>query len=131
MKLYKDKNIEFRFDIGGDILVVKFLNEHPVFSETAQFTGAIELINAKRILLDLSVVKDFSSDAKELLIEDLTKQLMGHGVRKLAILKSPNDKINSFIEQIIKEKQPPRLKIRFFDTYSDATVWLKDNYSKD
>ncbi len=131
MKLYKDKNIEFRLDVGSDILTAKFLNPNPIMYEAAQFTGAIELVHARRVLLDLSLVKEFQREAKEHLIEDLTKQLFGQGVRKLAVLNSPNQEVNEFVRQVLEENLPPKLKYKFFDIHSDAIVWLKNNYSKD
>ncbi len=126
MKIYKDENLEVRFDLDSKVLEAKFLKEYMLLKEAAQFTGSIELISPKGVLMDFSQVKGMEKFAQDIFEDDLTMQLKGHGVRKFAFVRSPEEKVNQFIMGLFDHGQKPeKLDLKEFDNAADALVWLK------
>ncbi len=126
MKVYKDANLDMRFDLNDKVMIGKFLKNYVLLKETAQFTGGIELLSPKGVMLDLSEVEDMENYAKSILEDDLTLQLKGHGVRKFALVKSRSDKLNNFVMSLFEgDKKPEKLEIAEFDSADDALIWLK------
>ena len=127
MKIYKDQNLEVRFDLDYKILINKFLREHVILKEAAQFTGAIELTSPKAVLLDLSLVKSMEKFAKDIIADDLTMQLKGRGVRKFSLVRSGEQKLNDFILSLMEgDKKPEKLQVREFDSEAEAMAWLRE-----
>ncbi len=131
MRLYKDKNIDIRYDKGGDFLSVKFLQTKVYLQQISEFITSIEIVNSHRVLLDLSKLLEIDQEAKEFFGQELNKVLRNSGIRKMAILKSSQKAINDYLLEITGSNKPKRLKLRFFDSSQEATKWLTDNYSKD
>ncbi len=126
MKIYKDENLEVRYDLDHKILSAKFLRSHILLKEAAQFTGSIELISPKGVLLDFSQVESLEKFAQDIIDDDLTMQLQGHGVRKFAYVRSPQQKVNDFImRQFQGERKPEKLEVKEFDNTEEALLWLK------
>ncbi len=126
MKIYRDENLEIRYDLDNKILKAKFLRDYILLKEAAQFTGSIELISPKGVLLDFSQVKGMEKFAQDILDDDLTMQLKGHGVRKFAFVRSSDEKVNKFVMSLFEsEDRPQNLDIQEFDNEDDAMVWLK------
>ncbi len=126
MKVYKDANLDMRFDLNDKVLICKFLKNFVLLKETAQFTGGIELLSPKGVMLDLSEVEDMENYAKSILEDDLTMQLKGHGARRFALVKSKNDKLNKFVMDLFQgNNKPEKLEIAEFDSADDALIWLK------
>ena len=127
MKIYKDQNLEIRYDLDDKILISKFLKNHILLKEAAQFTGSIELISPRGVLLDFSQVESMEKFAKDIFEDDLTMQLQGHGVRKFAFVLSPEDKINKFLLGLFDGGlKPEKLELKTFENESDALQWLKN-----
>ena len=125
MKLYKDQNLEIRWEVEHKLLINRFLRKHVIMKEVAQFTGAIELLSPKCVMLDMSKVESMEKYAKDLLVDDLTMQLQGRGVKKFALLRSFNNEINEFIFSLFQgEKRPKKLDIKDFVDEKQALAWL-------
>ncbi len=128
MKLFKSRNIEFRLDVDDNILKVFFKNRLLGLEEASQFTGAIALVGAKKIYLDLREVESLSSDAREHLIEELNKQLSHHGVVKIALLTSDESNVGRFLDAIMSQIEQQNFEYKFFSDEMDALIWLKKRY---
>jgi len=125
MKIYKDQNLEIRWEVEHKLLINRFLRKHVIMKEVAQFTGAIELLSPNSVMLDMSKVESMEKYAKDLLVDDLTMQLQGRGVKKFALLRSYNNEINEFIFSLFQgEKMPKKLDIKDFVDEKQALAWL-------
>ena len=125
MKIYKDQNLEIRWEVEHKLLINRFLRKHVIMKEVAQFTGAIELLSPNSVMLDMSKVESMEKYAKDLLVDDLTMQLQGRGVKKFALLRSYNNEINEFIFSLFQgDKMPKKLDIKDFVDEKQALAWL-------
>jgi len=125
MKIYKDQNLEIRWEVEHKLLINRFLRKHVIMKEVAQFTGAIELLSPNSVMLDMSKVESMEKYAKDLLVDDLTMQLQGRGVKKFALLRSYNNEINEFIFSLFQdEKKRKKLDIKDFVDEKQALAWL-------
>ncbi len=131
MKLYKDKNIDIRYDEGRDFLLVKFLKPSVYMQQVSELLAAIDVVHSHRVLLDLSGLAVIDQEASSLFAQDLNKTLFNSGIRKLAIIKSESEDINQFFQGLIENSKSKLLKLRFWDNRDKAIAWLQDNYSKD